>query len=100
MNVNIDIDKMVAIQGDRFAAIEAEEPINEEYDDTCYHNVEKVVSFTRMTSHEGSVLLFRCISNKVVKVLFAEDVKVVDILPYFDLNDDKFILCSRVHKFE
>lgn len=95
MTDNINVDTMIAKQNKRLLEIDGEEAERAVYDDTCYHNVAKVVTFTRMASHKGNVLLFRYIGGKVVRVVFNYDVQVVDILDYIELPDDAFIRCAE-----
>lgn len=96
---NIDVDEMLRQQKARLAEIESEEAERIEYIDTCYHEIKKVVSHTRMAECDvdgvASVCLVRFIANKTIRVVFAHDVKVKDIMQYFEVEDSKFILCAK-----
>jgi len=50
---------------------------------------------TGVTWYKGELYLYRFIDGKRYKVCFNKEVKLVDTMEYFNLNDDKFKQCCR-----
>lgn len=91
--MEINTDKMIEEQNVINTRIASEQPIKDTDETVCY--VEKpIYTHTNIVEHKGEVLLTRYMFNTIYKVVFAHNVKVVDVLDYMSLNDSTFIKCS------
>ena len=93
--MEVNIEKMLKQQQSLNAKIANEPMEKEDQSSICYHGIEEVVTKTNTIHYKGEIVLTRYISSHVYQVVFSEDVKVVEILPYYELNDSMFLRCSK-----
>ena len=91
--MEINTDDMIAKQNKMNAHIANTEPIKEVVDTVCY--VEKVMpTKSHLIEYDGGIVITRYMFNNIYRVSFNIDIKVIDILPYMDLDDKSFIKVS------
>jgi len=88
-----NIDKMLKKQEEINSKLAKVQPIREEENTVAYYNKPKH-THTNIVYHNDSIMLTRYMWNNIYKVVFAKDVKVVDILEYMDIDDGLFTKCS------
>jgi len=93
---NIDVNKMVQQQIKENERIAKTMETRVVEDSVAYFDRKEVeaVSKTNIVLTNGHLYLTRYINSKVAKVEFAIDVKVVDIMGYFDVTDEVFASVS------
>ena len=91
--MEINTDTMMAEQAKQNERIANTEPVKEVQETVCY--VEKVApTKSHLIEYDGGIVVTRYMFNTIYKVSFGIDIKVIEILPYMELDDKTFIKVS------